>query len=206
MSEDQPRLYLATPPLAQARDFLPALTSALSAGDVASLLIRFAGDDPRENEAILRALAPAAQEKGVAVLTEDAVNVALRGGADGAHINGAGEELAEAVKKLSPKYIVGAGDLPTRDEAMRAGELNADYVLFDDDDLETLTERVGWWAQLFNTPCVARAASLDRVSPLAQAGADFILLDDAVWRDQRGPVAAVGDALKALQPGDREND
>ena len=206
MSEEQPRLYLATPPLAQARDFLPALTSALAAGDVASLLIRFAGADPRENEAILRALAPAAQEKGVAVLTEDAVNVALRGGADGAHINGAGEELAEAVKKLSPKYIVGAGDLPTRDDAMRAGELNADYVLFDDDDLEALTERVGWWAQLFNTPCVARASSLDRVNPLAQAGADFILLDDAVWRDPRGPAAAIADALKSLQPGDREYD
>lgn len=206
MSEEQPRLYLATPPLAQARDFLPALTSALAAGDVASLLIRFAGADPRENEAILRALAPAAQEKGVAVLTEDAVNVALRGGADGAHINGAGEELAEAVKKLSPKYIVGAGDLPTRDDAMRAGELNADYVLFDDDDLEALTERVGWWAQLFNTPCVARASSLDRVNPLAQAGADFVLLDDAVWRDPRGPAPAIADALKSLQPGDREYD
>jgi thiamine-phosphate pyrophosphorylase len=206
MSEDQPRLYLATPPLAQARDFLPALTSALAAGDIASLLVRFAGDDPRENEAILRALAPVAQEKGVAVLAEDSVNVALRGGADGAHINGAGEELADAVKKLSPKYIVGAGDLPTRDDAMRAGELNADYVLFDDDDLATLTERVGWWAQLFNTPCVARASSLDRVSPLAQAGADFILLDDAVWRDQRSPAAAVADALKSLQPGDREYD
>lgn len=206
MSEDAPRLYLATPPLADAREFLPNLTSALAAGDIASLLIRFAGDDPRNNEAILRALAPAAQEKGVAVLAEDAVNVALRGGADGAHVNGAGDELAEAVKKLTPKYIVGAGDLPTRDEAMRAGELGADYVLFDDDDLETLTERVGWWAQLFNTPCVARASSLDRVTPLAQAGADFILLDDAVWRDPRGPTSAVGDALNALQPGDREYD
>lgn len=206
MSEDAPRLYLATPPLAEAGDFLPALASALTAGDVASLLIRFAGEDPRKNEAILRALAPVAQDKGVAVLAEDAVNVALRGGADGAHVNGAGEELAEAVKKLAPKYIIGAGDLPSRDDAMRAGELGADYVLFDDDDLETLTERVGWWAQLFNTPCVARASSLDRVAPLVQAGADFILLDDAVWRDLRGPAAAVGDALNALQPGDREYD
>jgi thiamine-phosphate pyrophosphorylase len=206
MSDVAPRLYLASPPLAEAGDFLPALTQALGAGDVASLLIRFAGDDPRKNEAILRALAPAAQEKGVAVLAEDAVNVALRGGADGAHVNGVGEELAEAVKKLSPKYIVGAGDVPTRDEALRAGELGVDYVLFDDDDLETLTDRVGWWAELVNTPCVARAASLDRVAPLAQAGADFVLLDDAVWRDSRGPAAAVADALAALHSGDREDD
>jgi thiamine-phosphate pyrophosphorylase len=206
MSEDAPRLYLATPPLAEARDFLPALTDALGAGDVASLLIRFAGDDPRKNEAILRALAPSAQEKNVAVLAEDEINVALRGGADGAHVNGASEQLAEAVKKLTPKYIVGAGELPTRDDAMHAGELGVDYVLFDDDDLEALTERVGWWAQIVNIPCVARASSLDRIAPLAQAGADFILLDDAVWRDQRGPAAAVRDALAALQSGDREYD
>ncbi|WP_036284313.1 thiamine phosphate synthase [Methylocystis sp. ATCC 49242] len=199
MSEDAPRLYLATPPLAEARDFLPALTSALSAGEVASLLIRLAGDDPRRNEDIVRALAPLAQEKGVAVLVDGSVTVALRARADGAHVSGSGDELADAVKKLSPRYIVGAGGLALRDDAMRAGELGADYVLFEDDDREALAERVSWWTELFNTPCVARAASLADVAPLAQAGADFVMLDDAVWTDSRGPAAAVADALKHLQ-------
>lgn len=199
MSEDAPRLYLATPPLAEARDFLPALTSALSAGEVASLLIRLAGDDPRRNEDIVRALAPLAQEKGVAVLVDGSVTVALRARADGAHVSGSGDELADAVKKLSPRYIVGAGGLALRDDAMRAGELGADYVLFEDDDGEALAERVSWWTELFNTPCVARAASLADVAPLAQAGADFVMLDDAVWTDSRGPAAAVADALKHLQ-------
>ena len=34
---------------------------------------------------------------------------------------------------------------------------------------------------------------------LAQAGADFIMIDDAVWGDPRGPDVAVAEALKALQ-------
>lgn len=204
MDEDAPRLYLATPPLAEARDFLPALTSALSAGDVASLLIRLAGDDPRKNEELVRALAPLAQEKGVAVLVEGSATVALRAKADGAHIDGAGEELAEAVKKLSPKYIVGAGGLELRDDAMRAGEMGVDYVLFEGDDLPALIERVAWWVELFNIPCVARAASLAEVAPLAEAGADFVMLDDAVWTDQRGPAAAVAEALGALAQGEAE--
>jgi thiamine-phosphate pyrophosphorylase len=199
MSEDAPRLYLATPPLVDAREFLPALEGALSAGDVASLLIRFAAEDPRKQEDIVRALAPLAQEKGVAVLVDGAVNVALRAGADGAHISGCGEDLVEAVKKLSPRYIVGAGDLPMRDDAMRAGEVGADYLLFEDDDRAALIERVAWCAELFSTPCVARAASLDDVAPLARAGADFVMLDDAVWRDPRGSAAAVLDALTRLQ-------
>jgi len=199
MSDDATRLYLATPPLAVARDFLPQLTSALSAGEVASLLIRLAGDDPRKNEEIVRALAPVAQNKGVAVLVENSATVALRAQADGAHILGAGEELVDAAKKLSPKYIVGAGDLPTRDDAMRAGEIGVDYVLFENDDPDVLTERVGWWAELFNIPCVARAKTLAGIAPLAKAGADFVMLDDAVWSDPRGPAAAVADALAALE-------
>ncbi|MEK4032728.1 thiamine phosphate synthase [Methylocystis sp. IM3] len=202
MSEDGPRLSLATPPLADARDFLPALESALSAGDVASLLVRFASDDPRRNEEILRALAAPAQEKGVAVLAEGAPTVALRAKADGAQILGAGAALAEAVEKLSPKHIVGAGGLALRDDAMRAGELGVDYVLFDDADLAALLERVTWWAELFNTPCVARAETLAAVAPLAEAGADFVLLDDAVWTDSRGPAAAVAEALAALRQGE----
>jgi thiamine-phosphate pyrophosphorylase len=195
-----PRLYLATPPLADAAAFAPALHEALAAGDVASLLIRFAADgDERGQEAIVRALAPAAQDKGVAVLVASAPNVALRAGADGVHVAGCGEDLADAVKKLSPRYIVGAGDIETRDDAMRAGELSADYVMFSDPDREALIERVGWWAELFNTPCVARAATLDDVAPLVEAGADFVLLDDAVWSDARGPAAAVAEAQARLK-------
>lgn len=199
MSEDAPRLYLATPPLTEARSFLPALESALGAGDVASLLIRLAGADARKNEDIVRALAPCAQDRGVAVLVAGEPNVALRAGADGAHISGCGEALAEAVQKLSPRYIVGAGDLPMRDDAMRAGEMGADYLLFEDDDRDALAERVAWCAELFSTPVVARAASLDDIAPLAAAGADFVMLDDAVWADPRGPAAAVTDALSRLQ-------
>ena len=198
MTENSPQLYLATPPLADAAEFAPLLKSALEAGEVASLLIRLAGDDPRKNEEIVRALAPMAQEKGVAVLVEGSVTVALRAKADGAHVAGAGEALAEAVEKLSPRYIVGAGAFELRDDAMRAGEMGADYVLFDDANPDALIERVSWWAELFNAPCVARAASLDNVAPLARAGADFVLLDDAVW-GAKDVGAAVAQAQAQLQ-------
>ncbi len=59
------------------------------------------------------------------------------------------------------------------------------------------------WAELFNTPCVARAATLADIAPLVEAGADFVLLDDAVWSDARGPVAAMAEA-QALLKGERE--
>ncbi|WP_292533675.1 thiamine phosphate synthase [Methylocystis sp.] len=199
MNAIAPRLYLATPPLADAAAFAPALDEALAAGDVASLLIRLTDGDERGQEAIVRVLAPPAQEKGVAVLVAAAPNVALRAGADGAHVSGCGEALADAIRKLSPRYMVGAGDLETRDDAMRAGEAGADYVMFSDLDREALIERVAWWAELFNPPCVVRAKSLADIAPLVEAGADFVLLDDAVWSDARGPAAAIADAQARLK-------
>lgn len=198
MNDDAPRLCLATPPLAGAGSFAPLLTQALSAGDIASLLIRFAVEPLREREAILRALAPIAQEKGVAVLAENDLNAALRAGVDGVQIDD-DAALAAAVRKLSPRYIVGAGNCATRDDAMRAGEAGADYVLLDPERPADLIARVEWWAALFNTPCVARAETLEMVAPLARAGADFILLDTAVWDDPRGPATSVATALTDLK-------
>jgi thiamine-phosphate pyrophosphorylase len=199
MSEVSARLYLATPALSESRDFAPLLASALSAGDVASLLIRFSVDDPRSREAIVRSLAPIAQARGVAVMVDGDVSVALRAGADGAHVHGADDDLFAAVKKLSPRYIVGAGDLATRDEAMRAGEAGVDYVLLAPHEPALLLDRVGWWSELFNTPSVARADTLADIVPLARAGADFIMIDHAIWDDPRGPDVAVVEALRALE-------
>ena len=48
---------------------------------------------------------------------------------------------------------------------MTAGESGPDYVLFGDDaaplDAGALLERVAWWAEIFFTPCVAFARSLE---------------------------------------------
>jgi len=199
MSDEVPRLYLVTPPINDAKLFKPLLSQALSGGDVASILIRFAGDDARQHEAMLRDLAPLAQEKGVAVLTDNAVAEALRIGADGAHIHGSYEEVATAVKKLAPRYIVGAGEVSTRDDAMEVGELGVDYVQFVSDHLTGLIERIAWWSELFTTPCVAKANSLLEIAPLVQAGVDFVMIENAVWTDPRQPGAAVSDALRLMQ-------
>lgn len=205
MSDQNPRLYLATPLLDDVGTFRFALAAALGAGDVASVLLRGLPGDEAQAERLIRALAERTQARGVALLIEGPPDLALRAGADGAHVSGSGDALAAAIEKLSPDYIVGAGALATRDDAMRAGEAGADYVLFGDEDaggeppsLERLVERVGWWTEIFVTPCVALARKLDDVGPLARAGADFIMLGDFVWRDPRGPAAAVADAAMRL--------
>jgi thiamine-phosphate pyrophosphorylase len=203
MSDHIPRLYLVTPLIDDVGTFRSALDAALGAGDVASVLLRTAGRRGAQAERLIRALAASTQPRGAALLIEGPPDLALRVGADGAHVSDSGDAVAAAIEKLSPDYIVGVGGLATRDDAMRAGEAGADYVLFGDEaaggepqPLERLVERVGWWTEIFVTPCVALAQKLEDVGPLVAAGADFIMLGDCVWRDPRGPATAVADAAK----------
>jgi thiamine-phosphate pyrophosphorylase len=151
-------------------------------------------------EKLIRAFAAPLQDRGVAVLVETPALV-IPAGADGAHVNGYGPEFSAAIKTLAPNYIVGVGGLATRDDAMRAGEEGADYLLFGDasseegaPSLEQVALRTRWSSELLTTPCVALAQKPADVGPLAEAGADFIMLGDWVWLDARGAAVAVADA------------
>ncbi len=69
---------------------------------------------------------------------------------------------------------------------MAAGEAGADFVAFDALDL------LAWWAATMVVPCLARGAvTLETMPDIVAAGADFIAVGDAVWRDARGPRAAI---------------
>lgn len=201
--EDFARLYLATPRLAEIDAFLPRLSAALSASEIASLLLRLETADAAAAERAIRAVAALAQPKGVALMIEGDPELVSRCGADGLHLSFDEKRVAGAVRSLSPRFIVGVGGLATRDEAMRAGEAGADYLLFGDAGgegeapaLDWTAERVAWWAEIFNTPCVAWTRSLAEVAPLSAAGAEFVLLAEAVWDDPRGPAEAVREAAR----------
>jgi thiamine-phosphate pyrophosphorylase len=195
-------IYLATPVLNDAASFLPLLSDALSAGGVASVLLRHGDIDADALSRLIGAIAPPVQEAGAALLVAGDPKSAREAGADGAHISGIGKTLAAAVKLLAPDHIVGAGGLATRHDAMTAGEGGAEYVLFGDWDAplegEALLERVQWWTELFSLPCVALAKSLADVKPLSDAGADFVMLGDCVWNDPRGPASAIREARRAV--------
>ncbi|WP_237478249.1 thiamine phosphate synthase [Lichenibacterium dinghuense] len=204
MSEPRTRLFLVTPPIASAEAARPAVEAALGAGDVACVLLRLAPSSERDRKEVVRGLAPAVQDRGAALLLEDPRLVAHTG-ADGVHAAGADDALAAALDGMKPDRIAGAGHLASRDDAMRAGEAGADYVMFGDAGFaaegpapDAVRDEVAWWAEIFNVPCVGFARSLGEVEALGLAGAEFVGLGPAVWDDPRGPGAAVAEARAAL--------
>jgi thiamine-phosphate pyrophosphorylase len=63
---------------------------------------------------------------------------------------------------------------------------------------DQVLERVAWWQEVFQTPCVGFAASLDEAGTLAQAGADFVALGDFVFDGARPASQIVREAAALL--------
>jgi thiamine-phosphate pyrophosphorylase len=202
-----PRLYLATALVDDPAPLVASLPGLLAAADVAAVLLRLKQTDPRSMITRIKALAPAVQERGAALLIEGHVELVARAGADGAHVTGI-DALYEALPTLKPERIAGVGGLVSRHDSMRAGEAGADYVLFGEPDangarpsVDAIAERLNWWAELFEPPCVGFAAAFDEAREFAAAGADFVLVGDLIWDDPRGAAAALMDAQQAIRQG-----
>jgi thiamine-phosphate pyrophosphorylase len=200
-----PRLYLATPVVDDPASLIATLPALFAAVDVAAVLLRLKQTDQRTMISRIKALAPVIQNNNAALLLDGHVELVARAGADGAHLTGI-EAMQEALPSLKPDRIVGVGGLTTRHDSMAAGEAGADYVLFGEPDArmqrpsaEAIAERVEWWAELFEPPCVGFAASCEEASDFAAAGADFILVGDFIWQDQRGAAAALSEVEQAIR-------
>ena len=199
-----PRFYIVTETVDDAGFLTRALDAVLGSADVAAVLLRLPGGDERSLIRQVKAVASAVQSRDCALLLADRADLVARSGADGAHLRGA-QAFKAALEYLKPNWIAGAGDLHTRHDAMLAGEAGADYLMFGEPDVENhrpafsaVLDRVEWWSEVFETPCVGFAADLDEVEPLAARGAEFVALGKFVWRDPRGPAAVVRAAAERV--------
>lgn len=199
-----PRLYLVATLAGDPVRLAQELGIALAAGDIAAVLLRLPEADERTLLTQVKALAPRVQEFGAALLLDGRPELVARGGADGAHLTGL-EAFEAAVPALKPDRIAGCGGIHSRHDAMVAAERGADYLMFGEPDaagyrpsFDAIVERVAWWAEVFEIPCVGYAGSLDEVGPLSAAGADFVAFGDCVFADARGVAAAVRDAMTRL--------
>lgn len=207
-SPPSPRLYLVTPAVEDPRALIAALPQAFGAAEFAALLLRLAPADERTLINRIKAVAPIAQKAETALILDGHPELVAKSGADGAHLTGV-DDLMDAIEQLKPDWIAGAGGVFTRHDAMLAAEKSADYVMFGEPNerghrqpFDDILDRVSWWAEVFQVPCVAYAARLDEVAPLAHAGADFIALGDFVFSDPARIAANVTAAAQQLANAD----
>ena len=195
------RLYLITPPvLADLAAFGHTLAQALDAGDVAALQIRIKDAPDDIVTAVVEALSPIAQARGVAVILNDRPDLAARLGCDGVHIGQEDAPYAQARKLMGPKAMIGVTCHDSRHLAMEAAEEGADYVAFGaffptatkDAKFHAELEILEMWQEVMQIPCVAIGGiTVENCRPLVTAGADFLAVSAGVWAYPEGPAAAV---------------
>jgi thiamine-phosphate pyrophosphorylase len=208
----RPRLYLFTPQLDDTTTFAGALDAVLNAGDVAAVLLRLGDADERTLINRVKSIGAMVQRRDIALLLDRRPDIVGRAGADGAHLTGI-DALRGALATLKPDRIAGVGGLRSRHDAMLAGEADPDYVMFGEPDrpgnpgkrppFPAVMERVEWWAELFQLPCIGYAAAADEIRLLAEAGADFVALGEWIWEEPGGAktvVAAAAGSLAAATP------
>ena len=204
--EDRCRLVLIVPQGEDAGLQAKALEDALRGGDVASVIIpQYALDDDSFQKRA-EVLVPIVQAAGAAALVAGDSRVAGRVKADGLHVVGGLEPLAEAVEKFTPKLIVGGGNADDRHKALEQGEANPDYIFFGklegDIKPEPHPKNVAlgeWWASMIEIPAIVMGGSdVASVVAVAESGVEFVALRQAVFGHAGGAAQAVADANALL--------
>lgn len=181
------------------------IAKALGGADVASVIMHCGQTAERDFQTWCETVTPVIQSAGAAALVADNSQIAARAKADGVHMGGKLAPVKEAVEKLTPRLIVGAGCDGTRDDALDKGELRPDYMFFGKLDGDTHPQAHpknldlgAWWAAVIELPCVVMGGyTVESIRPIAESGVEFVALAAAVFGEGRDPQEQV-DAANAL--------
>ncbi|GAA0776749.1 thiamine phosphate synthase [Roseibium denhamense] len=204
---NRPRLFLVTPPSFDTSSLADKLRLAFRGGDIACVLIYMPDANTKDIQAAAQALVPIIQEGGAAALVYRDTQAAGRSGADGVHVDTSLEDVKLAVESFQPDRIVGTGGTKQKHDSMEWAETGVDYIFFGKLDLDEKPDAhaktinsASWWAELFETPCVAMAGqSLESVEEAAGTGADFVAIKDAAWQAPGGIDEVVANANRILE-------
>ncbi len=178
-------LYLTTPPLEQllAVDDIDKLAESLSevARHECVSAILFPGEVTLARQGDLAQLCRAVQSEDVAAIIQGTPSLLAEVEADGLHLESGPKAVKSARKALGEGYVLGAGGLRTRHDAMEAGEAGADYVAFgalgapiQGAELSVIS----WWQLMMELPVVVfTGKEIELARHGADAGADFLAPD-----------------------------
>ncbi|WP_136660880.1 thiamine phosphate synthase [Nitratireductor sp. XY-223] len=204
--ENRCRIVLVTPDLPEPEDARRAVDDALRGGDVASVIVPQYDADERTFQKCAEALVPVIQDAGAAALIAGDPRVAARTKADGLHVEGGRDAMAEAIERYAPGMIVGGGRAKDRHSALELGELRPDYLflgkLEGDIKAEPHPKNLDlgqWWASMVEIPCIVMGGqSIGSVVAVAENGVEFVALRHAVFANPGNAAMAVAEANALL--------
>lgn len=136
---------------------------------------------------LLAKLCQTVQDLEVAAMIEGSPHLVTDIEADGLHLESDMKSIKAARRELGEGFILGAGGLRNRHDAMEAGEAGADYVAFGGIAAPIRgaeLEVISWWQVMMELPAVAFIpADRDMAALAKEAGADFLALGLSLTED-----------------------
>lgn len=181
-------LYAITDSSLLAQRLVPAVEAALVGGAAIVQYRDKSGDSARRLKEA-RALLCACRLRGVPLLINDDVELALAAGADGVHLGRGDAALQAARARLGPDAIIGAtchDSLAFAEEAWRNGAsylaFGAMYPSATKPGASTATPATLAAARRFGLPVVAIGGiTADNAGPVIAAGADCVAVISDLW-------------------------
>ena len=100
---------------------------------------------------------------------------------------------------LARTLIVGAFCAASRHAAMQAAEDGADYIALSQNTYTPSEPIIGWWADLFEIPCVAfDPVEVEKLDILLPQKPDFIRPSDAMWASSREAQRIVSELMQRM--------
>lgn len=204
MSQDeQPQIYLISPPDFELSSFSEALASVLDRAEIACVRLALSSRDEDEIARAADTLREVCHQRDVALVIDNHILLAERHGLDGVHLTDAARSVRKARKQLGNDAIVGSFCGVSRHDGMTAGEAGADYVSFGPAAASALSEGEAaefevfeWWSQMIEVPVVAEGGLTAKLVAKLGPVTDFFGIGDEIW----GSDDPAG-ALKALLAG-----
>ena len=195
MSEDeQPQIYLISPPDFDLMDFPDRLAAVLDAREIACVRLALATHDEDRLCRAADALREVTHARDVALVIDRHILLAERMGLDGVHLEDGARSVRKARKALGPDAIIGAYCAASRHEGMNAGEAGCDYISFGPVTETALvdgevadTELFEWWSQMIELPVVAEGGLDPNIIALLAPVTDFFGIGDEIWREDGAP-------------------
>lgn len=202
-AQEQPQLYLLTPPVIELSQFPDRLAAVLDAHAVACIRLALATQDEDTIARAADACRDVAHARDVAIVVNTHTGLAERLGLDGVHLGDAAKSVREARKALGPDAIVGSFCGTSRHDGITAGEAGADYVAFG--PLRAVADAATaefalfqWWSEMIEVPVVAEGGlTPDLVAQIAPA-TDFFAIGEEIWNTD-DPVTALQTLTQALR-------
>lgn len=187
-TQDQPQIYLFTPPAVDLEVFPDQLARILDDHTIACVRLDLASQDADTVARTADVLREVTHARDVALVVSDHLQMVARLGLDGVHFSDAARAVRDARKELGADAIIGAHCATSRHDGMAAGEAGADYISFGPVSASELgdgkfaeLDLFQWWSEVIEVPVVAEGQLNEAAIRALTPCTDFFGIGAEIW-------------------------